>query len=432
MRRLRATAYFAAGIALCFTVMTAIHAVGAVPRSYSPYRKLKLFTRVLSYVENNYVEFVDDRKLIYGAIGGMLNVLDPHSIFMPPDQYRQLKADTQGEFFGIGIEVEIRKGWITVISPIEGSPAHQAGLKSGDQIVEIEGKSTADLPMHQAVRIMRGPRGSRVKIAVKRAGAKKPIPFEITRDVIKIVSVTSKRLPNNIGYIRIKSFQEQTHEALGRALKELNKDKRLAGLILDLRNNPGGLLSQAIRVSDFFIDRGLIVTTRGQRGVIQEAEKAHRSGTYKNVPITCIVNEGSASAAEIVAGALQDHKRAVILGSSTFGKGSVQQIIELDDGSALKLTVARYYTPKGRSIQEHGIQPDIIVQATAPASQKKRGVRERDLRGHLRNPKAAGKNKVGRSRLKDFQLQTAIDHLHAAQIFNRHLFNKKTADEKGS
>lgn len=427
MRRIRAAATFAAGMAVCFTILGAIHAVGAPPRSYSPYRKLKLFTRVLSYVENNYVEVVDDEKLIHGAIGGMLNVLDPHSAFMPPDQYQQLKADTQGEFFGIGIEVEIRKGWITVISPIEGSPAFLAGLKSGDQIVEIEGKSTADLRMHEAVRTMRGPRGSRVKIGVRRKGSAKTIRFEITRDVVKIVSVTSKRLNDNIGYIRIKSFQEQTHEALGRALRELNKEKKLSGLVLDLRNNPGGLLSQAIRVTDFFIDHGLIVTTRGQRGVIQEAEKAHRSGTYKDFPITCLVNEGSASAAEIVAGALQDHKRAVILGVTTFGKGSVQQIIELDDGSGLKLTVARYYTPSGRSIQEHGIQPDIVVQATAPAGRKSSMQRERDLKRHLRNPKTASKRKAARPRLEDFQLQTALDHLRAAQIFSQHLVTEKGA-----
>ena len=417
-KSLRGAVLFVAGLGCGIAALVALQSAQAVPRRYSPYRKLNVFARVLTYVENNYVSHVDDSKLIYGAIKGMMDTLDPHSVFMPPKQYQQLKADTQGEFGGLGIEVEIRDGWITVVSPIVGTPAHRAGLRPGDQIIAIEGRSTRGMSMDEAVRLMRGPRGTRVKLTLRRPGVKKPRPMEIVRDVIKVVSVTSKMLAPKIGYVRIKSFQDRTDVYLKQALSKM-RSKGLKGLVLDLRNNPGGLLDQAVRIADFFVAKGLIVRTMGKGGRVMDQEKAHSRGTLGGFPIVCLVNGGSASASEIVAGALQDHKRAVVLGTQTFGKGSVQTIIELDDGSGLKLTVARYYTPAGRSIQERGIAPDIIVQATAPPVRRIKGKREKDLARHLRNRQTSRPTQV-RKRLKDFQLQTALDYLRAAEIFGAH------------
>jgi len=420
-QRARGLALFLAGGAVALVATLALDAATALPKGYSPYRKLNIFARVLTYVENNYVEVVDDSKLIYGAIKGMMDTLDPHSTFMPPEMYKQMKVETEGEFGGVGIEVEIRDSWITVVSPLEGTPAQRAGLRPGDVIEAIDGKSTRGMRLHEAVRAMRGPRGTRVKITVRRAGKKERLDFTIVRDIIKIVAVTSKVLQPGIGYIRLKRFQERTarqlKDALQRIIKAAESEKgKLRGLILDLRNNPGGLLDQAVHVADLFVDGGLIVRTSGKRGRMVEEEKAHAKGTFKGFPMVCLVNEGSASAAEIVAGALQDHKRAVVIGTRTFGKGSVQTIIDLEDGSGLKLTIARYYTPKGRSIQELGIDPDIVVQERAPAVRKKRTKREADLARHLRRDKPT-KNAAPAKRLKDFQLQTALDYLKAAEIF---------------
>jgi carboxyl-terminal processing protease len=416
MSRARSVAIFFAGAAITLTVVIAIQAASALPKGYSPYRKLNIFARVLTYVENNYVEYVDDSKLIYGAIKGMMDTLDPHSTFMPPDQYKQMKVDTQGEFGGVGIEVEVRDKWITVVAPLEGTPAERAGIKPGDQIRAINGKSTEDMRLFEAVRAMRGPRGTRVRITIKRQGVKKLLKFEIVRDIIKIVSVSSKMLAPSVGYVRLKKFQERTDEQLKLALDRMIKKGKLRGLILDLRNNPGGLLDQAVRVADLFVESGLIVRTKGKRGRLMDSEKAHSKGTYSGFPMICLVNGGSASAAEIVAGALQDHKRAVVIGTGTFGKGSVQTIIDLDDGSGLKLTIARYYTPKGRSIQERGIAPDILVQETPPPARKRKLKREKDLKRHLPSEGKKG-FKVQQKRLKDFQLQTALDYLKAAEIF---------------
>ena len=406
---------FLTGCVATLVVVAALQVANALPKGYSPYKKLNIFARVLTYVENNYVEYVDESKLIYGAIKGMMDSLDPHSTFMPPDQYRQMKVDTEGEFGGVGIEVEIKGGWITVVSPLEDTPAQRAGLRPGDVIESIDGRSTRDMRLHEAVRAMRGPRGTRVRIKVQRQGKKDRIAFEIVRDIIKIVSVSTKMLEPGIGYVRLKRFQERTDHQLKEALKQMDRHK-LRGLILDLRNNPGGLLDQAVRVADLFLDKGLIVRTTGKRGRMTEEEKAHPKGTFKGFPMVCLVNEGSASAAEIVAGALQDHHRAVVLGSRTFGKGSVQTIIDLEDGSGLKLTIARYYTPSGRSIQEMGIEPDIAVSEIGPPVRKRRKVkREEDLDRHLKPDKRATQKK--RPRLKDFQLQTALDYLHASEIF---------------
>ena len=418
MSRHRSVALVAGGAAAALCVVLLVHAASAGPKRYSPYRKLNTFTRVLSYIENNYVEHVDDKRLIYGAIKGMMNTLDPHSTFMPPEQYKQMKVETQGEFGGIGIEVEIRGGWLTVVTPLEGTPAHKAGLQPGDQLRAIDGKSTRGMQMYQAVRAMRGPRGTRVKVSVKRRGHKKLLSFQIVRDVIKIISVNYRELAPRIGYIRLKNFQDRTNLGIKNAVEILQKKQKLKGLILDLRNNPGGLLDQAVLVADLFLTKGTIVRTTGQKGRIMDEEKAHSRGTIKGFPMICLVNGGSASASEIVAGALQDHKRAVIMGTQTFGKGSVQTIIDLEDGSGLKLTVARYYTPSGRSIQEHGIRPDIVVHSRPPRSATDKIKRERDLKRHLPN-EVRKKQATVRMRLKDFQLQTALDYLKAAEIFNK-------------
>jgi carboxyl-terminal processing protease len=406
---------FVAGALAMLAALVVLQSARALPRDFSPYKKLNIFARVLSYVENNYVEPVDGNKLMYGAIKGMLDTLDPHSTFLPPDQYRQMKMDTQGEFGGLGIEVEVRNNWLTVVSPIEGTPAHRAGLRSGDEIREIDGQSTANMRMHEAVQAMRGPRGTRVRVLIYRPSTKSLMKLELVRDLIKVISVTSKSMGDGIGYVRVKSFQEGTDRALQKAVKEMLEKGRLRGLVLDLRNNPGGLLDQAVRVADLFLAKGMIVRTTGKGGKLMDEELAHSKGTFSGFPMICLINGGSASASEIVAGALQDHKRAVVMGTRSFGKGSVQTIIELNDGSGLKLTVARYFTPSGRSIQEEGIEPDILVEERPPKALAEKIKREKDLEGHLKN----ALKKTGRSAqpMTDFQLQTAVDYLKAAEIF---------------
>jgi carboxyl-terminal processing protease len=417
----------------------------ALPKKYSPYHKLNIFTRVLSYVENNYVEEVDQDELIYGAIRGMLETLDPHTSFLKPDQYREMKIDTSGQFGGVGIEVEMRPAGdgshdnvLTVMSAIEGTPAAKAGLTTGDQIVKIDDTPTHSMRMDDAVQKMRGKKGSPVALTVTRPGSKgwkEPRLFNLTREIIKIDNVVAKTLEPGYGYVRLKQFSENSDRDMEQALDRLEKespDGKLRGLVLDLRNNPGGLLDQAVRIADEFVDSGLIVRTEGKGGRIIDEEKAHSRGTRLGFPIVVLVNGGSASASEIVAGALQDHGRAAIMGTQTFGKGSVQTVIELDDGSALKLTIARYYTPSGRSIQEHGITPDVIVEQVKMADMKplhgeEPQQKERDLQGHLKNlqdvslkARAKGIASLAYAAIgDDFQLKTAYDQLKAWNIFAR-------------
>ncbi len=329
------------------------------------YEELDLFAKALHFVRENYVEAPDDQELLYGAIKGMMQSLDPHTVFMPPANYKELQSDTQGRFGGVGIEVTVRDKVLTVIAPIEGTPAARAGLRAGDRILKINGITTRHMTLGDAVKLMRGKRGSRVKLAIGREGRSDPLNVTLRRDIIRIQSVRgTEMLEGGVGYIRISSFQQDTSNALEASLRELEGKAGggLSGLILDLRNNPGGLLTEAVAVSDKFLDHGTIVKTKSRSTPTQE-RKARVDGTHPNFPIVILVNGGSASAAEIVAGALQDHGRAVLLGTETFGKGSVQTVYELGQGAAVKLTVARYYTPKGRSIQSKGIRPDIIVKA---------------------------------------------------------------------
>ncbi len=419
--------------------------VSAVPRQ--DYESLEAFSNILSIVKKNYVEEVDTHKLVSGAINGMLTSLDPHSAYLTPDLYRELQMDTQGRFGGLGIEITMRNGILTVVSPIEDTPAARAGIKPGDQIFKIEDEFTKDMTLVDAVKKMRGPRGTKINISVKREGIADLIDFNLTRDTIRVQSVRSRTLEEGYGYIRLAQFQERSDRDLQRALEKLAGDKNgIKGLVLDLRNNPGGLLTQAVRVSDIFLDSGLIVYTKGRITSQEHKYAAQKAGSWTDFPMVVLVNGGSASASEIVAGALQDHKRAVVLGTKTFGKGSVQTILPLDDSSALRLTTARYYTPKGRSIQATGIVPDIVLEAAtqqeARNDDKKRpALREDNLPGHLQNNKAApGQQEQGEKEKlappaaptgddsidNDVQLKRALDLLKTWDVFKQ-LVHKKAA-----
>ncbi len=350
---------------------------------YSP---LKRFSQVLDLVERYYVQDVDRNEMIQGAIRGMLQELDPHSSFMSKDAFREMQIDTSGEFTGIGIEISIVEGRLTVVSPIEDTPAFREGLKSGDSIMEIDGQSTQDITIMDAVKLIRGPRGTTVDLTIISRGENTPRTVTITRDVIPMHTVKLFELEPGVVLMRLTSFKETTMEDLRNALDRFDPEQRV-GLILDLRNNPGGLLNQAVAVADAFLDEGKIVYTQGRSAQAEMNFDASRNVLDKETPMVVLINAGSASASEIVAGALQDHDRALILGEQTFGKGSVQTIIPLADGSGIKLTTAVYYTPSGRSIQAKGIDPDISVPFVALSDDQPEGrmplVREGDLIRHL-------------------------------------------------
>lgn len=351
------------------------------------YKNIELFTEVLRQIENNYVETQEPKDLIYGAIKGMIRNLDPHSSFMTKEEYSEFMLETKGSFTGIGIEITIKDNILTVVSPIEDTPAYKAGIKAGDKIFKVENEPTKDMTMLEAVKKIRGPKGTKVNLTILREGSDKPLEFSITRDVIPLKSVRHNLLSPDIAYIRISNFQSKTAEDLSSVIKELKKERKIKGLILDLRNNPGGLLSQAIEVSDIFLDSGIIVSTKGRNNAHNITASAHENSAKIDYTIIVLVNGGSASAAEIVSGALQDNKKALILGTRTFGKGSVQTILPLSDGSGLRLTTARYYTPSGKSIQSSGITPDIEI-AFMPQEEKKEKkethfFREEDLEGNV-------------------------------------------------
>ena len=398
------------------------HVASAARKSAAqPYRPLDVFSDVLAHIENSYVEEVDEKELVYGAIDGMTSRLDPHSIFMRPDVYRQMRDETTGEFDGLGLEVTIQDGELTVVSPMAESPGERAGIRPGDRLLSIDGAATRDLSLGDAIRRMKGPAGTKVVLEIMRPEFTAPQKLTLVRDRIRTQSVDVRVLDRErrYAYVRVRAFQERTDKNLVKALDEARAavHGQLRGLVLDLRNNPGGLLDQAVRVSDVFLSSGVIVTTagRGKRNV--EVERAREKDTEPAYPMIVLVNKGTASASEIVAGALQDHGRAVIMGTQTFGKGSVQTIIELEDGSGLKLTVARYYTPKNRSIQELGIAPDVVVAEAAPPRADEGPHGERDLKRHLRNEAAPVVAAAPPAVAEDYQVKTALDYLKAVDIF---------------
>jgi len=323
------------------------------------YKELRLFRQVMGIVQKNYVKEVADKELIQGAINGMLQSLDPHSSFLTEDMFKELQVETKGEFGGLGIEITLENGVLTVVSPIEDTPAFKAGIKPGDKIIKINGETTKNITLLKAVKLMRGPKGSKVTITIMREGWRKFKDFNIVRDIIHVHSVKKEMLDSGFPYVKVVNFQESTDNDLVSTIKELGGDDNIKGMVLDLRNNPGGLLDQAVKVANIFVDKGLIVYTDGRVKDQRMEFRATRTGKHYKFKVAVLINEGSASASEIVAGALQDHDRGVIFGTKSFGKASVQTIIPLENGSGLRLTTAYYYTPKGRHIQKTGIVPDV-------------------------------------------------------------------------
>lgn len=362
----------------------------------SPFPGLATFAQALTHLENSHVDPIDQDALIQGAIRGMTEALDPHTTYLDPFQFAQMMSDTQGHFAGIGVEISVRDGWLTVLAVFEGGPADQAGLESGDRFVYIENQAARDMRLSDAIRIMRGEVGTTVNVGIRRDGVENTLNFELTRDVIEVNPVVGHLLSDGILVIRLRAFQGNTTGAfvatLDRAEAELGaRGQSLTGIILDLRSNPGGLLQSAVEISDLFLSEGTIVTTRGRGGVLMREESARRRGTRDDTPMVVLINGFSASAAEIVAGALKDHGRATLVGTRTWGKGSVQTLVELDDGGALKMTIARYFTPSGQSIQAVGIEPDVEVHALSAAALRalriadQQAPREASLEQHLRN-----------------------------------------------
>ncbi|MDO9422888.1 MAG: S41 family peptidase [Methylobacter sp.] len=372
-----------------------------------PYEELRTFTEIFGRIKRDYVEPVSDKKLLEDAIRGMLSGLDPHSAYLVADEYQQLKEGTTGQFGGLGIEVTMENGFVKVVSPIDDTPAQRAGIKTGDLIVRLDDQPVKGMALGDAVKLMRGEPGSKILLTVIREGEGAPLKITITRAIIKVKSVKSRMLEKGYGYVRISSFQSGTGENLKEALTSLKKENtgNLKGLVLDLRNNPGGVLNAAVEVSDAFIKSGLIVYTEGRIENSEMRFNAAPNDLIDGAPIVVLINAGSASASEIVAGALQDQKRAVIMGEKSFGKGSVQTILPTSKGSAVKLTTARYYTPSGRSIQAEGIEPDITlarVKLEALETSEFKPVKEVDLSHHLENGK-------GKESLEDVQEKEALE-----------------------
>ena len=425
--RLSGWMIWAGALALLVAGMAASPVVNPAASETGAYSELRAFSEVLSLVEENYVNKVDAKKLIRGAIRGMLRTLDPHTTYLNPEFFKEMQVETTGRFGGLGVEISIRDGVLTVVTPIEDTPAYKAGVQAGDQIILIEKEPTKDLSLQEVVKKLRGKPGTKVKISVRREGEEELLPFTITRRIIRIKSVRSRMLPEDIAYIRVRSFQNGTGREVKDALASL-KDEGARALVLDLRNNPGGLLSQAVSVSDIFLKAGsLIVYTKGRM-----TDQEHRfTSTHEvpggEIPMAVLVNAGSASASEIVAGALQDLERAKLIGVKTFGKGSVQTVVPLSDGSGLRLTTALYFTPKGKRIQGEGIEPDIVSEVER-GSGPMRAVREKDLPGHLpgeaekdgeRKEDTPGGPQAGPAKSpdeeqKDTQLERAVKYLKDA------------------
>ena len=396
------------------------------------YRQLKLFGDVFERVRADYVEEVADKVLVEAAIQGMLNNLDPHSSYLDAVSYKEMQVQTRGEFGGLGIEVTMENGYVKVVSPIDDTPAHRAGVMAGDIITHLDGESVQGLTLAQAVERMRGPVSTAIRLTIRREG-RAPLEVSITRDVIHI-QATRARTQSEVGYVRITQFNEQTNSGLEKSIKQIETELggKLKGFVIDLRNNPGGLLDQAIAVSDAFLDKGAIVSTRGRRTDDANIYNAKPGDLAKGLPIVVLINGGSASASEIVAGALQDHRRAIIMGTRSFGKGSVQTIIPLASEGAIRLTTSRYYTPSGHSIQAKGIEPDIVVeQARIETAQSEERRREKDLRGALdagrevappeepAKPEQEGQAAPPRpdDPAQDFQLARAIDLIRGIALY---------------
>jgi len=424
-----------AALALLFFLAGPVGAAGE-----DTYKSLKLFADVLEEIEKNYVDEVNAEELVHNAIRGMVGNLDPHSSFMPPEAFGDLQDDTKGNFSGIGIVITMKEGILTVVSPIEGTPAYKAGISAGDIIIKIDEASTKDMALWEAVSKMRGPRHKEVLITVIREGEATPLEFTLKRDLIPMTSVRSAVLSPGYGYLRITNFRMNTLEDVEKHLATLEKEQTgLKGLVIDLRDNPGGLLDQAIKISDLFLDQGVIVSIKGRLRKNTQEFTAFPNGTERDYPIVVLINGGSASASEIVAGALQDHSRALILGTASFGKGSVQTVRPLKEGFGIKYTIARYYTPSGRSIQAKGILPDIEAAAgTLVKKDKKRSafermMKERNLKNSLKpensieDPAEAEKDKKPKARKdldaeklnQDAQVKRALDILISYGIFSK-------------
>ena len=400
------------------------------------YEDLKVFTDVLGLLQKEYVEETKSKDLVYGAIKGMLETLDPHSAFLPPNMYKEMQDETKGRFEGLGIEITMKESILTVVSPIEDTPAFRAGIQAGDQILKIDGEPTKNLSLMENVKRMRGPKGSKVTITIMREGFPKPRDYTLTRDVIPVRSVRYEVLEKHYGYVRLFQFQDKTDSDLQKAIKAIEDETKggLKGLILDLRNNPGGLLDQAVKVSDRFIESGLIVSIEGRKEEHKVKFNAHsQEDNLTRYPLVVLINGGSASASEIVAGAIQDHGRGIIVGTQSFGKGSVQTIFPMKDGSGLRLTTARYYTPSGRSIQAKGIVPDIIVKPSLPEEEKVspplKLPAEKDLERHLNDVKEKErlkKEEVKDKKPLDNQLERALELLKSWEIF-KNIATKKAS-----
>lgn len=379
-----------------FSFLVAVFPQPSFALSDKIYDELSRFSKIIEIVDKYYVDEVDDRKAIIGAIQGMLSSLDPHTVYLSKQTYKDFKSDTQGRFGGIGIEVGIRDGILTVVSPLEGTPASQANIKAGDKILTIDGKSTKNMNLIDAVHLMRGPVGKKVALSVWSAGKTRARTVVLKREVIKVKSVKTKDLGDNVGLFRVVTFQDGTAKSLKKAIDKFKSEHNgeLKGIVLDLRDNPGGLLNEAAKMVDYFVSKGVIVSTKGRDKVV-DVKKAHRLGTLPKYPLIVMINHGSASASEIVAGALKDHNRAKLIGSRSYGKGSVQTVINLDEGDAIKITIAKYFTPKNKMIDGKGIQPDVLLDLKA-------------YKKTLKPKKKGEKIKISLKKYREYQEQEAL------------------------
>ncbi len=428
LQNLRTSTWFLSGTLLGLSLAVGHSVYALKDNDQIPFEDLQAFTEVFSKVKSDYVEPVDDQKLIEDAIRGMLNGLDPHSAFLNTSEFTDLKIGTTGQFGGLGIEVGMENGFVKVISPIDDTPAARAGVKASDLIIKLDDKSVKGMTLNEAVKVMRGKPNTAIDLTIVREGEAKPLVITITREIIRVKSVKNRMLEPGYGYVRITNFQSRTTTDLLKAISDLQKEERLKGMVLDLRNNPGGVLNGAVGVSDAFIDNGLIVYTEGRLDDSSHRYLATPGDSLNGAPLVVLVNGGSASASEIVAGAIQDHKRGIILGTKSFGKGSVQTIQELRNGSAVKLTTARYFTPNGRSIQAKGIEPDIklsTLRLSAEDEKARETYSESDLEGRLSNPNGEvdvdDEEKDDSEALAetDFQLYEALNLLKGLIILNQ-------------